>query len=124
MLLRIETSLRAMARKAGLVPMLQSAKTKLFGKKNYEEAFDLALMRELRAGDVVYDVGANIGDYTEKFAATYTTLAQKNKVELLPFFLQGVAQNDNLFYPPQYLSLNNCSTVSPYFLQPYYWPAL
>lgn len=38
-------------------------------------------------------------DYTEKFAATYTTLAQKNKVELLPFFLQGVAQNDNLFQP-------------------------
>ena len=68
MLLRIETSLRAMARKAGMVPILQSAKTKLFGKKNHEEAFDLALMRELKAGDVIYDVGANIGDYTEKFA--------------------------------------------------------
>ena len=64
----METSLRAMARKAGFVPMLQSAKTILFGKKNYEEAFDFALMNELKPGDVIYDVGANIGDYTEKFA--------------------------------------------------------
>ena len=68
MLLRMETSLRAMARKAGLVPLLQSSKTMLFGKKNYEEAFDLALTNELKPGDVIYDVGANIGDYTEKFA--------------------------------------------------------
>jgi FkbM family methyltransferase len=76
MLLRMETSLRAIARKAGLVPMLQSAKTVLFGKKSYEEAFDLALMNELKSGDVIYDVGANVGDYTEKFAQCVGTLGE------------------------------------------------
>lgn len=36
-------------------------------------------------------------DYTEKFGATYQTLAQKNKTALLPFFLQGVAEKDSYF---------------------------
>lgn len=68
MLLKMETSLRAVARRAGLVPVIQGLKTLLLGKKDYEEAFDFALMNELKSGDVIYDVGANIGDYTERFA--------------------------------------------------------
>jgi FkbM family methyltransferase len=68
MRLEIETMMRSVARKFGLIPLLNRAKTLIFGQKNYEEAFDLALMRELKMGDVIYDIGANIGDYTEKFA--------------------------------------------------------
>ncbi len=68
MRLEIETVMRSIARKFGLIPLLNRAKTVLFGQKNYEEAFDSALMSELKAGDVIYDIGANIGDYTEKFA--------------------------------------------------------
>ncbi|CAM3749066.1 arylesterase [Polynucleobacter brandtiae] len=35
--------------------------------------------------------------YTKQFKDLYTTLAQEQKVELLPFFLNGVATNPGLF---------------------------
>jgi FkbM family methyltransferase len=34
----------------------------------YEDAFDKALFANLRDGDVVWDVGANVGYYTKRFA--------------------------------------------------------
>ncbi|MBW6420129.1 FkbM family methyltransferase [Rhizobium sp. XQZ8] len=36
--------------------------------KAYEDKFDTALMGEIRPGDIVWDIGANVGYYTEKFA--------------------------------------------------------
>ncbi len=36
-------------------------------------------------------------DYTDKFSRTYQDLAQKNKTGLLPFFLAGVADKENMF---------------------------
>jgi FkbM family methyltransferase len=56
--------LRSVARKSGL--------TKVFGRLMsgdvYEQAFDNALFEILREGDVVWDVGANVGYYTKRFA--------------------------------------------------------
>lgn len=57
--------LRCFARKLGLTRHL----TKLRGQKGYEWAFDEALFLSLQAGDVVWDVGANVGYYTKRFAA-------------------------------------------------------
>lgn len=37
-------------------------------RQSYEEAFDHALMSAIRPGDVVWDVGANVGLYTTRFA--------------------------------------------------------
>jgi FkbM family methyltransferase len=68
MLLKIETLLRVVARKLGVIGHLHRIKVALFGEKNYEEAFEKALLSEIKSGDVVYDIGANIGEYTEKFA--------------------------------------------------------
>jgi FkbM family methyltransferase len=36
--------------------------------RGYETKFDEAILKRIRAGDTVWDVGANIGYYTEKFA--------------------------------------------------------
>jgi FkbM family methyltransferase len=35
----------------------------------YEEKFDAEILRRIRPGDVVWDVGANVGHFTRKFAA-------------------------------------------------------
>lgn len=37
-------------------------------RQSYEEAFDHALMSAIQPGDVVWDVGANVGLYTTRFA--------------------------------------------------------
>lgn len=58
--------LRNMARRLGLTRHLAG----LRGAKNYEQAFDDALSSALRKGDVIWDVGANIGYYTKRFAET------------------------------------------------------
>lgn len=38
-----------------------------FRSKQYEKSFDSALMNEINKGDIVWDVGANVGLYTAKF---------------------------------------------------------
>jgi FkbM family methyltransferase len=40
---------------------------KLFPKRSYEQAFHQALEDEIKPGDVVWDVGANVGFYSELF---------------------------------------------------------
>jgi FkbM family methyltransferase len=39
-----------------------------FGKAGYESAYDTALVEAIRPGDVVWDVGANVGYYTKRLA--------------------------------------------------------
>lgn len=58
--------LRNMARRLGLTRYVAG----LRGDMNYEQAFDDALFSALRKGDVVWDVGANVGYYTKRFAET------------------------------------------------------
>ena len=58
--------LRNMARRLGLTRHLAG----LRGDESYEKAFDEALFSALREGDVVWDVGANVGYYTKRFAET------------------------------------------------------
>lgn len=61
---RLEIQLRSLARKLGLTRFLRifSSSTK------YEERFSDGLLGSIRSNDVVWDVGANVGFYTEKFA--------------------------------------------------------
>jgi FkbM family methyltransferase len=55
---------RNVARRIGLVPIL----ARLLKGRSYEANFDAAVQDCIRPGDTVWDVGANIGFYTRKFA--------------------------------------------------------
>jgi FkbM family methyltransferase len=56
--------LRSIGRKLGLNRLIGFH----LAKGGYEEKFDSSLLQEIRSGDVVWDVGANIGHYTRKFS--------------------------------------------------------
>jgi FkbM family methyltransferase len=58
--------LRSFGRRLGIFPPLVRALRKL-SRARYEERFDAALLAAIRSGDTVWDVGANVGLYTEKF---------------------------------------------------------
>ncbi len=67
MILEAETLARSISRKAGLTSTLSRIRT-LWHKNEYEDKFATALLRSVRPDDCVWDVGANVGFYTEKLS--------------------------------------------------------
>jgi FkbM family methyltransferase len=57
-------ALRRFARALGLTPILG----RYLNRRGYELAFDDALAAAMRPGDTVWDVGANVGYYSRRFA--------------------------------------------------------
>jgi FkbM family methyltransferase len=55
---------RSLARKLGIISVVK----RLLPQRDYEEKFNAALLNAIRTGDVVWDVGANVGFYTRQFA--------------------------------------------------------
>lgn len=71
LVLQVATDARSIARKWGILRPLALARSRLLrllGRESYEYAFDNALKRAVREGDVVWDVGANLGLYTVPFS--------------------------------------------------------
>lgn len=60
-------SARNLGRRLGVLRPAQLVWRKMRGK-GYEESFERALLKGISAGDVVWDVGANVGLYTQKFS--------------------------------------------------------
>jgi len=60
-------SARNFGRKLGVLRPLQRMIRKLRGD-GYEESFERALLTGISAGDIVWDIGANVGLYTRKFS--------------------------------------------------------
>lgn len=58
---------RSAARKLGLLSSLKRVHSMF--SQGYERRFDAALLSDINPGDVIWDVGANVGLYTEKFLA-------------------------------------------------------
>ena len=59
--------IRRLGQRLGVLRPLLRAFRKLKGE-TYEEAFDAQLIAEIRTGDTVWDIGANVGYYTTKFS--------------------------------------------------------
>ena len=69
--LKARTEARTLARKFGLLAHLGRLKRRaerLLGRDGYEHAFQHALERAVQPGDVVWDIGANVGLYSRQFA--------------------------------------------------------
>ncbi len=71
LMLRVATDARSVARKLGILRPLAAMRGRLnqvLGRDAYEYAFDNALCSAVREGDVVWDIGANVGLYTVPFS--------------------------------------------------------
>ena len=60
--------LRNLFRKFGFLYIIRKTNLFNFYSGKYEEKFDLAMQKSLSEGLIVFDIGANVGFYTEKFA--------------------------------------------------------
>jgi FkbM family methyltransferase len=66
MLIELQTRARSVVRRLGLVPLLD--KIRSVWRVGYEDSFSHALLSEVRSSDCVWDVGANVGYYTQRIA--------------------------------------------------------
>lgn len=67
--LKVEIELRAVSRRLGLTGMYVRARRRLGLNREYEQAFNAALQERIGPGDVVWDIGANVGVYAAQFSA-------------------------------------------------------
>ncbi len=67
-LLTAKIEARSMVRRLGLTPFIQRAQHHLPGHRGYEEKVKASLLAEVGEGDTVWDVGANVGLYTQMFS--------------------------------------------------------
>jgi FkbM family methyltransferase len=67
MLIEIQTQARSMVRRLGLVPLLDRFRS--VWRLGYEDAFSRSLLAEIRPGDCVWDIGANVGYYSQRIAS-------------------------------------------------------
>jgi FkbM family methyltransferase len=68
MILEAKTLARSLSRRIGIAPALNRIRM-LWHEEAYEDKFAAALLKSVRPEDCVWDVGANVGFYTEQLAA-------------------------------------------------------
>ena len=73
--------LRNVARKTGVIQFINQF---LPRKKYYEQTFDTAMFEAIKPGDVIWDVGANVGYYTRKFSDSVGSAGQVFAFEPFP----------------------------------------
>ena len=61
-------SIRSFLRKIGFVYLIRKTNFFWLASGKYEEKFDIAMQDAIASGMVVFDIGANIGLYSERFA--------------------------------------------------------
>lgn len=67
MILEAKTLARSISRKAGFTPTLNQIRM-LWHETDYEDKFAAALLTLVRPDDCVWDIGANVGFYTEQLS--------------------------------------------------------
>lgn len=67
MILELATAVRMVCRKMGIIPALHRVRM-LWHTSDYEDKFSAALLCAVREDDCVWDIGANVGYYTEQLS--------------------------------------------------------
>jgi len=67
MLIELQTQARSVVRRLGLVPLLDRFRS--IWRVGYEDAFSRSLLIEIRPSDCVWDIGANVGYYSQRIAS-------------------------------------------------------
>jgi FkbM family methyltransferase len=67
MILETKTLARSVSRKIGLTPTLNRVRM-LWHQTDYEDKFASAFLKSVRPDDCVWDIGANVGFYTEQLS--------------------------------------------------------
>jgi FkbM family methyltransferase len=73
MLIELQTQARSLLRRFGLVPLLDRVRS--VWRAGYEDAFSRSLLEEIRSHDCVWDVGANVGYYSQRMALLASRLS-------------------------------------------------
>ena len=69
-------------------------------KKNLQKAIDLAQANKVHVVLAGMRIPMNYGnDYRQKYEAVFSDLAKSNKIDFVPFLLEGVAMNKDLNLP-------------------------
>jgi FkbM family methyltransferase len=79
-MLRLKILLRSFLRRFGITKIL----AKYFHPNRYEQKFDNAMFRYINPGDLVWDIGANVGYYTIKFAEAVSASGEVHGFEPMP----------------------------------------
>jgi FkbM family methyltransferase len=91
--LATKTIVRSWARRLGIIRWVGRARGLLpFGSRDYEAQFARALLGEVRPGDCVWDVGANLGLYTARFSDAVGSTGLVFAFEPAPGPFERVAQ--------------------------------
>jgi FkbM family methyltransferase len=92
---RASAELRALARGLGIMPHLSRARgvlQRLRGDTDYEVRFSRALMSQVRPGDVVWDIGANVGLYSLQLSEAVGTSGKVFAFEPMPSCFAALTQ--------------------------------
>lgn len=79
-MLRLKTILRSFLRRFGITKII----VKYFHPNGYEKKFDNAMFGHIKPGDIVWDVGANVGYYTVRFADAVSDSGEVHGFEPIP----------------------------------------
>jgi FkbM family methyltransferase len=76
--------LRSALRSAGILRLIQTSPFYRRISQGYESRFDAAMMASLKPGMRVFDIGANVGYYTQKFAEAVGPTGEVHAFEPVP----------------------------------------
>lgn len=76
--------LRSVLRSLGILRLIQTSPVYGWISQGYESRFDAAMMASLKPGMRVFDIGANVGYYTQKFAEAVGPTGEVHAFEPVP----------------------------------------
>jgi FkbM family methyltransferase len=79
-LIRLRSALRSL----GILRFIQTSPVYGWISQGYESRFDAAMMASLKPGMRVFDIGANVGYYTQKFAEAVGPTGEVHAFEPVP----------------------------------------